>query len=322
MITALVQPVVDIIVSCSEEFLQHNQFTPGSYNILESEEQLALLHAIRTFPSSTSLGGNATNSIVTARHLGVPATMLGYAGTDELGQEMKNLLKNRDITMALDLIPGAITGSCISLVTPNGERTMRTHLGISKSLDAIHLDPSPIQNASWLLLEGYFLTASDENTRALYQAITIARNSGTKVALSASATFVVAAKKSELLTTLLGQCDLLFANASEAMLLTDTETPEDASSKLEALIPSSIITAGESGAYGFSNGTRWHTPAALPPGPIVDTTGAGDVFAGAFLAGLLKALPPQQAAASAGTLAALIITQRGAQLPQDTPVPW
>ena len=195
-------------------------------------------------------------------------------------------------------------------------------LGVSKDLDAHHLDLPAIQNAAWLLLEGYFLTASQENSRALHHAVSVARTSGTKIALSASATFVVAAKKSELLDQLLGQCDLLFANASEAMLLTETDSPQRALSKLQNIIPSAVITAGEAGAYGITDGTSWHTPAAPPPGPVVDTTGAGDVFAGAFLAGILQGLPPGRVATGAATLASLIITQRGAQIPHDTPLPW
>jgi sugar/nucleoside kinase (ribokinase family) len=322
MITALVQPVVDVIVSCPDEFLARFGWTPGSYDILEKEEQLALLHSISSFPSSTSLGGNATNSIVTARHLGVPCALIGFAGADALGHQMRELLQKRDITMPLDLIPGAHTGSCISLVTAHGERTMRTHLGVSKELDAHHLHISTIESSTWLLLEGYFLTASQENARALHSAVAVARKRGTKVALSASATFVIAAKRSEILDTLLGQCDLLFANAQEAMLLTNEDCPRKALTRLKDMVPSAIVTAGSAGAYGTMNGITWHTPAQVPPGPIVDTTGAGDTFAGAFMAGIVQGLSPQEAAAGAATLAALIVSQPGAQLPADTPTPW
>jgi sugar/nucleoside kinase (ribokinase family) len=178
-----------------------------------------------------------------------------------------------------------------------------------------HLDEQSIAQATWLLLEGYFLTASEQNEKALYQAITLAQKHGTKVAFTLSAEFVISAKHHAIAQKILPAIDLLFANKGEALLLTSTSDTNSALNQLATTSRSVVITQGEKGSLGIHEGMRWSIDASKPPGPVIDTTGAGDVFAGAYLAGLMQGHSPDISARQAANLAALIVTQYGAHLP-------
>jgi sugar/nucleoside kinase (ribokinase family) len=322
MITAIVQPIVDIIVLCSHDFVRSLGFIPGSYDTVSANEQRELLEISRAFPRTLAVGGSATNSVTTAQHLGIPCRILGLAGTDDLGRLLSRYLRDKGIDYPLKLVKGAPTASCISLVTPDGERTMRTHLGVATNLAARDITAERIKGTSWLLLEGYLLTASRENSEALYHGTLIARKCGTKVCLTSSATFVVEKKREEIINSLLGQCDLLFANLAEAKLLTASKSPDEALSKLKALLPAVTITQGANGACGIYHQIQWRIPSHPPAGPVIDTTGAGDTFAGAYLASLIMGLSPEKSALVAAQLAAVVVATVGAQLPPGIAPPW
>jgi sugar/nucleoside kinase (ribokinase family) len=322
MITALSHPLVDIIVSVTPEFLQRQNLDPGSYGIVDRTEQDALLEACRLLPQTVSVGGSAANSAIAAQTLGVPSAMLGLIANDPLGQQVYQMLKTRGVLTPLPLITGERTGSCVSLITPDGERTMRTFLGVVKQLDHSHICEETIARSSWLLMEGYFLTAGEANTRALHRALSVAQNQKVKVAFTASAEFVVSSKRDEILTSVLPLTSMLLANEQEAMALTRSASPEEALAKLSLLAPSVVITLGEQGAIGCHHGEQWRIKSYIPHAPIVDTTGAGDVFAGAFLAGLVQGQPVAIAARGAARMASIVITQRGAHLPHEAHLHW
>lgn len=322
MITALSHPLVDIIVSVTPEFLRQHGLTPGSYGILDKTAQDALLEACRTLPQTVSVGGSAANSAIAAQTLGVPCAMLGLVGDDPLGQQVHQMLKARGVITPLPLVTGERTGSCISLITPDGERTMRTFHGVVKQLGYDHICEETISKSSWLLLEGYFLTASGTNTEALHRALSVAQTREVKVAFTASAEFVVSAKREEILRSVLPLTTMLLANEGEAMLLTNSSSPEEALGKLTPLAPTIVVTLGKDGAIGVHQGKPWRVDAYTPHSPIVDTTGAGDVFAGAFLAALVQEQPVETAARGAARMASIVITQRGAHLPHDAHLHW
>jgi sugar/nucleoside kinase (ribokinase family) len=181
-----------------------------------------------------------------------------------------------------------------------------------------HIDEHTISSSRWLLLEGYFLTASSHNTDALYHSIALAKKHGTKVAFSASAEFVISSRRDEIMQKVLPLSDLIFANQGEALLLTQTSDPLAALHHLAQRTPSVVITRGNQGAHGIFQGASWEVQASKPAGPVVDTTGAGDAFAGVYLAGLTLGHSPQTAAQGAAQIASLVVTQRGAQLPLET----
>jgi sugar/nucleoside kinase (ribokinase family) len=318
MLIALTHPLIDIIVSCSPELLKRWDLTHGSYGIVDSTSQDELLAACHALPQRSLIGGSAANSAVAASTLGIPTTIIGLIGNDTLGRQMHSLLSMRGIKAANPLVAGKRTGSCLSLITPDGERTMRTCHGVVNSLGPEHIDEQAIADATWLLVEGYFLTASEMNRNALHHALTVAKKHNTKTALTLSAEFVVSATQKELLEDIIPKLDLVFANQGEALLLTSTSETSSALDHLSRLTPSVVITCGQDGAVGVESAQRWQIPAARPPGPVVDTTGAGDAFAGAYLAGLMHGHPPTTAARGAAMLAAMVVTQHGAQLPHQS----
>lgn len=321
-VTALTHPLIDILHTCTPQFLHQHGLTPGSYGLLSKSEQDALIHSCGLMNAPMSLGGSVANSILCARQLGIPATLLGLAGEDTFGHHLHHQMRLSDIHLPLPLVADARTGTCLSLITPDGERTMRTCLGVATTLGAEHVLESSVVSSAWLVIEGYFLTASDQNSGALRAAIQTAKQSGTKVAFTASAEFVIQAKRDEILTDILPHSDLLLANAGEAMLLTGTTSSNSALESLSKQTPMVVITCGKDGAIGTSPSSRWHTPAFKPTAPVVDTTGAGDIFAGAFIAGLMHNLSPETAARGAVRLASVVITQFGSQLPSDARSLW
>ncbi len=321
-ITALTHPLIDILHTCTPQFLHQHGLTPGSYGLLSKSEQDELIHACGLMNAPMSLGGSVANSILCARQLGIPATLLGLAGEDNFGHHLHHQMRLSDIHLPLPLVTDARTGTCLSLITPDGERTMRTCLGVATTLDVEHIVESSIASSAWLVIEGYFLTASDQNSAALRAAIQAAKQHGTKVAFTASAEFVIHAKRDEILKDILPHSDLLLANAGEALLLTNTSSPTSAAAMLSKLVPMVVITCGKDGAIGASASDNWLTPAFTPPSPVVDTTGAGDIFAGAFVAGLMHGISPQMAARGAAKLASIVITQFGSQLPAEAKNLW
>jgi sugar/nucleoside kinase (ribokinase family) len=167
------------------------------------------------------------------------------------------------------------------------------------------------------MLEGYLLTGSAANSKALYSALKKAKQSGAKIAFLASADFVIQAKRSEIIKEVLPSCDMVFYNQSEALLLTEKPDIERATQSCALLTPSSVITLGSRGAIVNIEGNIYTASAHPPKAAVIDTTGAGDVFAGALLAGLMRGLPVNLAAEGASGLASRITTRRGAQLQRE-----
>ncbi len=321
-ITALTHPLIDILHTCTPQFLHQHGLTPGSYGLLSKSEQDALIHSCGLMNAPMSLGGSVANSIVCARQLGIPTTLLGLAGEDTFGHHLHHQMRLSDIHLPLPLVADARTGTCLSLITPDGERTMRTCLGVATTLGPEHIVESSVVSSAWLVIEGYFLTASDQNSAALRTAIQTAKQHGAKIAFTASAEFVIHAKRDEIRRDILPHSDLLLANAGEAVLLTNCSSPDSALENLSQQTPMVVITCGKNGAIGASASSKWQTPAFKPASPVVDTTGAGDIFAGAFIAGLMHNLTPEIAARGAARLASIVITQFGSQLPSDANAWW
>jgi sugar/nucleoside kinase (ribokinase family) len=199
---------------------------------------------------------------------------------------------------------------------------MRTCHGVATLFGPEHTLETAVAASEWIILEGYFLTASEQNAAAIDKAISIAKSYGTKVALSIGAEFVVHAKRDLLRQEILPLIDLIFANAAEAMSLTEAQSPQGAVDSLSKLLPSVIVTNGKNGAFGSMNTHQWHTPAFPVEGSVLNTTGAGDIFAGAFLAGLMKGLSPEASGRGAARLAAMIITKHEAQLGSEATAAW
>lgn len=316
-ISALTHPMVDILVSCEPELLERLSLKPGTYGMLERQEQDALVAVCQKGELSIVNGGSAANSLVCMSLLGIKTSLMGLAGDDAFGHHFLDEFKGTGVTACNPLVPGARTGSCVSLVTPDSERTMRTHLGVAKEFSESDIDAAAIAGSEWLLVEGYYLTASEKNRAALYRAIEIARENSTRIAFTTSSDFAVRQFKQEISGKILPHVDLLFANEDEAKLLAGMSSTDEAFANLSSAASGVVVTLGAGGASVSCEGARFHEP-AFPVGlGAVDSTGAGDAFTGAFLAALTLGLAPQIAAKGAARIAAEVVTRSTSRAPEN-----
>ena len=175
---------------------------------------------------------------------------------------------------------GETTGTCVSIITPDAERTMRTCLAVSSHLAAKHVPADKIAASEWLFVEGYVFANPATGQHAVREALRAAKEAGTKVALTCSDAFVPQVF-GDAFREALAQSDLLFCNATEAMAVAGGATAEAAFAKLRTVVPNAVVTDGPNGAFVRYHGSESHAP-AFPCKPV-DVTGAGDMFAGSFM---------------------------------------
>ena len=320
-LAAILQPIVDVLVNVEPAFLAERALHPGSYTIVNRATQDGLFAATTNKPIIAS-GGSASNSIACANILGVQCTFTGLVGDDEYGRLFQSDFANVGITSPNPRVPNARTGVCLSLITPDGERTMRTDLAVALELEASHIDAESIGASDWLLLEGHLLTAGVKNTSALLKGIEVAKQRGTKVALNINSEFAAHTKRELVLRDFLPTIDLIIGNEPEAMALSQQSTPQSAFSTLSPLCSTVIVTCGRDGALIKHGGETLQIPAHTTNIKVVDSTGAGDAFTGVLLGGLALGCSIEKAAHGAARLAAAVVTQPGARLPSTAASLW
>lgn len=303
--------LVDIFVEVSEAEFATFGFERGSMRLVEHPEQKALLDRFHSHEPRLVSGGSVANSTIAFSQLGGKAAFLGCVGDDRYGLFYKSEFDQLGVDIGNPVIVDEATGTCVCLITPDAERTMRTCLAVSSHLAAKHVDEARLKRAEWLFVEGYVFANPATGQGAIREAIRVARKHGVKIALTCSEAFVVQAF-GEAFFEALAQADLLFCNKSEACAVTGAQDAEEAFARLADKVPSAVVTDGPHGAYVRHAGVVKHVP-AYPCEPV-DLTGAGDMLAGSFLYGITHGVPPDQAARAACFLAMKVITQFGARL--------
>ena len=278
--------IVDVIASCDDEFLVPHRLPKGSMQLL-SPAQADELYAAMGVAREMS-GGSAANSMAGIAAMGGRSAFIGQIAEDQLGlifEHDMHALGVRFETPPLE--DGPPTGRCLILVTPDGQRTMNTCPGASHELSADALDRDLIASASILFLEGY-LFGPVKPRAAMMEAIKIAHAAGRKVGFTLSESVCIAERK-EPFTQMIesGGVDLLFCNEDEALQLTGRTDLQSALDELQVHVPTLVITKGPEGAIGVEGGKTIAIPAA-PVDQVVDTTGAGDLFAAGFLTARCK----------------------------------
>ena len=264
-------------------------------------------------------GGSVANSIIAFSQLGGRAAFIGCVGDDRYGLFYANEFEELGIDIGNPIIVNEGTGTCLCIITPDAERTMRTCLAVSSHLAARHVDANRVKNSEWLFIEGYVFANPDTGQTAIREAIRIAKENGTKVAITCSDAFVVNVF-GDALRDALKHTDLFFCNETEACAVTGATTAEDAFNKLTESISSVVVTNGPHGAYVRHGGVKAHVD-AFKSEPK-DLTGAGDMFAGSFLYGITHGVSPEKAARGAAFLSHKVITQVGARLHHGTRTYW
>jgi len=303
--------LVDILLELTDDEFAALNFEKGTMRLVEADEQKALLESFGDHEPRLVSGGSVANSIIAASQLGGRGAFFGCVGDDRYGLHYTEEFEQLDIEFCTQPLVGETTGTCVSIITPDAERTMRTNLAISSHLAARHIIAERIAASHWLFVEGYVFANPHTGQHAIREALKIAKSHGTRVALTCSDAFVPQVF-GEAFRGALAAADLLFCNATEAMAVAGAASAAEAFAKLKGIVPACVVTDGPNGSYVRCEGEERHVP-AFPCEPK-DLTGAGDMFAGAFLYGITHGVPPAAAARAANFLAMKVITQIGARL--------
>jgi len=285
-ILAMGDAIVDVIASCDEAFLTTHDLPKGSMQLLTPAQADALYAAMGQAREMS--GGSAANSMAGIAAMGGRSAFIGQVADDQLGtifEHDMHALGVRFDTPPLPTLDGAgpPTGRCLILVTGDGQRTMNTCPGASHELSIDALDEALIASASILYLEGY-LWGPEKPRAAMLKAVEIAHRAGREVAFTLSESVCIAGRREGFAKMIDGGgVDLLFANQDEALQLTGRADPDSALAELAAKVDTLVVTRGADGATAISHGERISIPAA-PVAQVIDTTGAGDLFAAGFLA--------------------------------------
>jgi sugar/nucleoside kinase (ribokinase family) len=318
-ICGLGNAVVDIFLEVSDAEFASLGFERGGMRLVDHAEQKTLLERYQKNEPKLVSGGSVANSIIAFSQLGGQAAFIGCVGDDRYGLFYSSEMSEIGIEIGNPIIVNEATGTCVCLITPDAERTMRTCLAVSSHLAARHVDADRVKKSDWLFIEGYVFANPDTGQKAIKEAISVAKQNGTKVAVTCSDAFIVNVF-GDALRDALKQTDLFFCNETEACAVTGETTAEGAFKKLKNDIPSVVVTNGPHGAYLRHDGAEAHVP-AFPSEPK-DLTGAGDMFAGAFMYGITHGVHPEKAARVAAFLCHKVITQVGARLHHGTKQFW
>lgn len=305
--------IVDIFLEIEEQDFQSLGYKRGSMELVDQQQQQQLLQQFHDGQHDLKLvsGGSVANSIIGLSQLGGSGAFIGCVGDDRYGLHYVEEFQQLQIDIGNPVLFGETTGTCLAMITPDAERTMRTCLAVSSHLSAKHVDAALIANSKWLFIEGYVFANPETGQLAIREAIRIAKENGTKIALTCSDSFVPEVFH-EPFQQALDDCDLLFCNAPEAIAVTGDADVASAFKRLQSRLPSCVVTDGPHGAHVFHDGRAFHME-AVPTTPK-DLTGAGDMFAGAFLYGINHGHTAEEAARGANFLCHKVISQVGARL--------
>lgn len=311
---AIGNALIDQEFKVSDDFLIANTLQKGTMQLTDGETQAALyenLKATQNYKGQAS-GGSAANTTVAFSALGGSAFYACRVGNDDLGQIYLNGLNEAGIQTTTRSISEGVTGTCMVLVSPDSERTMHTYLGITAELTDEQIDFTPLKTAKWLYIEGY-LSTSETARHAVEQARIIARASDVQIALTLSDPAMVQYARSGLDEMIADGVDLLFCNEQEALMYTGTDNLEAALEKLQEISQHVVITLSAKGALICNKGQSFTVPGRKVE--AVDTNGAGDAFAGAFLYALNAGLGWKAAAELAILISSEVVSQFGPRLP-------
>jgi sugar/nucleoside kinase (ribokinase family) len=305
--------IVDIVTEVDHEFFEKNTIEKGVMTLVDEKRQLELIKAIDMHKSRMSGGGSAGNTVVALNQFGGKSFYSCLVAKDELGKFFLEDLKRNgvDTNLTHDECPEGHTGKCLVMTSPDAQRTMNTFLGVSSFLSPDQLDAEAIQNSTYVYLEGY-LVASPKGLEALKEAKRIAERNKVLSALTFSDSSMVKYFAQQMEEIVGASVDLLFCNEEEAMIFTGTDNLLEAREKLKLSAKRFAITLGANGALIFDGDTFIQ----IEPYKVraIDTNGAGDMFAGAFLYGITH----NHSFAEAGKLASLassrVVSQFGPRL--------
>ena len=299
--------IVDVICKIDDEFIAHNNLIKSTMKLVDETEFKKLLSTLKI--EETVSGGSVANSIVGLSQLGNKVGFIGKVSDDDLGNKYEEGLKKEKVEFIYDkkkeIIP---TGTCLILITPDSERTMVTYLGTAGKINENDIDKEAVKNSEILFLEGY-LWDEGEPKKAFEKAI----NNSNKVAMSLSDLFCVERHKPHFLQLVKNKLDITFANEQEIMSLIDVKKFEDVVNFAKEINRLIVVTRGDKGAIAI-NKDEIVECSAKKDLQIKDLTGAGDLFAGGFLHGLINSKSTKESLEIGTEMSSNVIQIIGARL--------
>ena len=308
---ALGNAIVDTEVAVGEEFLSANGLSKGVMTLVSEQLQGALARRLTGYVQHRAGGGSAANTAVGVAQFGGKAFFTGKIGSDENGALYRTSMAEAGVDFDVDEVAGPPTGSSLILVTPDGERTMQTTLGASYHLAAADVDEDRIARSQVLYIEGY-LSGSPQTEPVVLHAMQVAAGAGVRVSMSLSDPSIVTNLSDTMRHAIGKHVELLFCNEHEAATFTGQQEREDALRALARVSPMVFMTIGGEGSL-VSEGGRT-TKIDAHDVPVVDTTGAGDLYAAGVLYGLTHGMSPAESGKLGSFASASVVSRIGPRL--------
>jgi len=304
--------IVDVLAHAGEDVLAEQGLVKGSMTLVDAPTADALYAAMP--PGVECSGGSSANTMAGAAALGARAAFIGRVRDDQLGQVFAHDIRAAGVRFeCAPATDGPSTARCLVMVTPDAQRTMGTYLGAATELAPRDIDPALVRSAAITYVEAYLWDRPSAKD-AVRRAIALAHDAGRRVALSLSDPFCVERHRDELRRLVDEEVDILFANEQEAISLYGGPGVDEVVERVRAASRPGIaaLTRSELGSVVVADG-QTHVVAAEPVPEVVDTTGAGDLYAAGFLWGLTRGLDLRSCAVAGSVAAAAVIGRLGAR---------
>lgn len=309
-IVGIENALLDLLVRASDDHIVELGLNKGTMKLVEREEQLTILQAVDGMAPEVQSGGSCANVLRNLARLGAHTSYSSAVGRDVYGQAFTKDLEDFKVRNRCSELEQGATGTSVILVTPDGERTMNTHLGACRDYAPEHVPHRDIEDSRIFFTTAYIWDTPNQ-IEAIEAALATARQAGCRVALDLADPFAVDRSRQTIHRLLEEGLDLLFANADEARIMTGLE-PHDAARALAEKVGIVAVKVGADGALIASGDTTIEIDAHKVT--VVDTTGAGDCFAAGFLYGIVRDLPLENCGHIAAAMAADVITHMGVRL--------
>lgn len=309
-VVAVGNAIVDVLAHADESFLDSEGLTKGTMSLLDAAHAERLY--ARMGPAVEVSGGSAGNTVAGIASLGGKTAYIGKVRDDFLGAVFRHDMRGQGVHF--DTSPatsGPATARSMILVTPDGQRTMGTYLGAAVALDPTDIDPELIAAARITYLEGYLFDPPLAQ-KAFREAAFLAHQAGRKVALSLSDPFCVDRHRAAFRELVVQEVDILFANEAEVSSLYETEDFAAAAAAVKDEVEIAVLTRSDKGSLVLGHGEEYAIR-AVPVASVVDTTGAGDLYASGFLYAFARDLPLSLCGRIGGLCAAEVISHLGAR---------
>ncbi len=309
-VVAIGNAIVDVLAHADDAFLVRHGCAKGAMTLVDANRAEALYGAMG--PGAEISGGSAANTVAGLASLGGKAAFIGKVRDDQLGEVYRHDLRAAGVAFETPAASsGPATGRCFILVTPDAQRTMNTFLGAAVELNPEDVDEELISRSKVTYLEGY-LWDRPEAKEAFRKAAAAAHDAGAKVAFTLSDRFCVERWRAEFLDLIQNHVNILFANESEILALYQVKTFEEALPRVRGHVEVAALTRSEKGSVVVKGKEVVKVPAE-PIAKVIDTTGAGDLYAAGFLSGYVQGRPMDECGRRGAIAAAEIISHFGAR---------